>query len=119
MFLSGGINQKGTLDSGPEGDNIQISDKIKLINFSLEKNNYSEGEYIEVNGTIKNIAEELLNIVDITIYYYNNESIWLFSDLTSVDNLLANSSANFTFTHYDWDLYYYDIHHVNFTFAIE
>jgi len=89
------------------------TDKFELVTYdTVEKSDWM-GNYYEVTGTVKNIADEMMDVV-IKVSFYDDNDNYLGAKYDYIYNLASSYSNNFKITYYESEPYYNDFDHVKF-----
>jgi hypothetical protein len=107
-------------------------DKIELLEYSIVTKKYEEeyktigngfihndeSELYLINGTVKNIAGEVLISVNITAKFYNNTNNLLTKKTTYLGGIPKNHSREFAIYYFSNEEYFKEICGVKFEFEV-
>lgn len=114
--------------SGCNEDNSSGNNQIQILNHKIETKHGSysttfntgygtqmeyvlDGDYKEVTGTIKNIADRNINRVTITVRFYDNDNELLATKTTTVSYLANGVTSDFSVVFGDIEAYYDQYNH--------
>lgn len=123
----------------PDGTNVTGDiDKVEILSYSVateRKLTYEEaGTFLptyekiadgfqpnlekasryNISGTVKNIAGEMLNEIDISVNFYDSNDIYLYSITTSKSNLPNTYTWDFIVVYMEYYDYFEDVDHISF-----
>ena len=106
------------------------TDKVKLLIYSVKTQKEDGFEKIDdgfvhsedayryvVSGTVKNIVNETINHIKITVKFYDENNSYLVSRFTHVHYLDKSQTGDFEVCYYNFNDYFERIDHVNFSIS--
>jgi hypothetical protein len=123
MVVFSGCNEQEIYDD---------TDKIELLEYSIVTKKYDEeyriigngfihsdeAEFYLINGTVINIADEILVSVNITAKFYNNKNNLLTEKTTYLGGIPINNTREFGIYYFSYEEYFEDICGVKFEFEV-
>ena len=95
------------------------TDKVELLDTRVDKHTATDGsEHTYYNGTVKNIAGHMLNKINITVKFYDNDNNYLFSEYDAICNLVNSYTRDFSVHVDSFNDYYEYIDHVEYEFTV-
>lgn len=107
------------------------TDKVKLLLYSVETQREEGFEKIAdgfvddgeayryaVGGTVKNLVNETINHVKITVLFYDENDSYLMSRVANIYYLDESQTGDFEVYYYNYEAYFGVIDHVNFSISI-
>jgi hypothetical protein len=91
-----------------------ISDKIELIDHIYEYNN----GHGELRGQIKNIGDEDIDLVNITVYFYNRQNELEYTGIYQLYNFQVGLTENFVVDILTDDPFFVDYNNYEIKFII-
>lgn len=107
-------------------------DKIELLDYSIETQKYDDGykkigdgfihndnaSLYLITGTIKNIAGEMINSVNITAKFYDNKNNYLREENAYTGSIENNYTEGFMIKYYYNEKYFENVCGVKFEFKV-
>ena len=95
------------------------TDKVELLDTWVDKHTALDGsKYNYYNGTVKNIAGHMLNKINITVKFYDNNNNYLFSEYDAICNLANSYTRDFSVYVDSFNIHYKYIDHVEYDLTI-
>lgn len=122
------VNLSGCIVQETSGD----TDRLKLINYNVETKKWDEGyktigkgfihsmnaELYFINGTVKNIAGEMLNSVNITAKFYDDTNNFLREEITYLGGIPDTYTEDFGIYYFVNEMYFENVTSVKFVFEV-